>query len=262
MKLSISNIAWSKEDDAKIYNLLKINKFSGLEIAPTRIFPENPYEKIKEATYWSKTIYEKFGITVSSMQSIWYGKNENIFGSEAERVTLFEYTKKAIDFAKAIDCKNLVFGCPKNRNMPETASPQTAVALFEKIGNYAEKNAVVVAIEPNPTIYGTNFINTTKETFDFVKLINNEGIKVNIDCGTIIENQEKLDILRKSATFINHFHISEPNLQKIQNRAIHKELASILREINYEKFVSIEMKNFGDIDLISNTLNYVKGIFL
>ena len=49
MKLSISNIAWSTEHDNTMYQFLKDNGFDGLEIAPTRIFPEKPYEHLSEA---------------------------------------------------------------------------------------------------------------------------------------------------------------------------------------------------------------------
>ena len=49
MKLSISNIAWAKEHDQRMHSFLKESNFSGLEIAPTRIFEENPYDKLNEA---------------------------------------------------------------------------------------------------------------------------------------------------------------------------------------------------------------------
>lgn len=45
MDLSISNISWSAEQDSQVYELMQKHGFSGLEIAPTRIFPENPYDK-------------------------------------------------------------------------------------------------------------------------------------------------------------------------------------------------------------------------
>ena len=44
MKLSISNIAWSKEDDDKVYGFMRELGYSGLEIAPTRIFEGQPYQ--------------------------------------------------------------------------------------------------------------------------------------------------------------------------------------------------------------------------
>ena len=117
MKLSISNIAWDSGEDDKIYLLMQKYGFSGLEIAPTKIFPQNPYDKIEEAKLWAQNLKEKYGFVIPSMQSIWYGRSEKIFASAEDRQILINYTKKAIDFASAIGCKNLVFGCPKNRKM-------------------------------------------------------------------------------------------------------------------------------------------------
>ena len=49
------------------------------------------------------------GFTVPSMQSIWFGRQEKIFGTLEERKILVEYTKKAIDLifenAKLKDAK-------------------------------------------------------------------------------------------------------------------------------------------------------------
>ncbi len=49
MKLSISNIAWDSENDKKVYELMKKYSYEGLEIAPTKVFLENPYEKLEKA---------------------------------------------------------------------------------------------------------------------------------------------------------------------------------------------------------------------
>ena len=75
MKLSISNIAWARENDLVVYEIMKNMGFEGLEIAPTRIFPENPYDKIEEAIRWAKELKAKNGFVIPSMQSIWYGRN-------------------------------------------------------------------------------------------------------------------------------------------------------------------------------------------
>ena len=81
MKLSISNIAWKSEDDFKVYKLMKKYEYKGLEIAPTRIFSEQPYKKLTEAKIWYEELNKKYGFTISSMQSIWFGRQENIFNS-------------------------------------------------------------------------------------------------------------------------------------------------------------------------------------
>lgn len=263
VKLSISNIAWSDKYDKEMYQFLYKNQIEGIEIAPTRIFSENPYDKLKEAKEFAKHLKEEYNLEISSMQSIWFGRKENIFNSTEERKNLIEYTKKAIDFASEIKCNNLVFGCPKNRNIEERdiCVEKISNEFFKEISEYAEKRGTIIAIEPNPTIYGTNFINTTHEAFELAQKINSKGLKVNVDIGTVIQNKENIFELVNNIKFINHIHISEPNLEIIEKRDLHKDLKNILIESKYDRFVSIEMKNKENLENVKSVIEYVKGIF-
>ena len=92
MYLSISNIGWKAPMDDAVYAVMKKYGFSGLEIAPTRIFPQNPYEDLSSARKWAEELKNQHGFTVPSMQSIWFGKQEKLFGTEEERKELVEYT--------------------------------------------------------------------------------------------------------------------------------------------------------------------------
>jgi sugar phosphate isomerase/epimerase len=261
MKLSISNIGWSANLDEEMYIYLKEQGFEGLEIAPTRIFPENPYDKLKEAESFSNELKEKYGLNISSMQSIWFGKSESIFGSYEERKSLIEYTKKAVDFAAIIGCNNIVFGCPKNRNIKDDSQYQEAVEFFREIGEYAAEKGTVIAIEPNPPIYSTNFINTTEQAIVLAKEVNCAGLKVNVDFGTIIENSESINIVAENIALVNHVHISEPFLVQIQKREMHNNLKKVLEATSYQRFVSIEMKNLENLELVKQTIKYVKEVF-
>lgn len=260
MNLSISNIAWSMEYDEEMYVFLSKNGYAAIEIAPTRIFPDNPYDKLKEAKSWAEKIKSDYNLSISSIQSIWYGKKENIFNSNEERENLFKYTEKAILFAEAIKCHNLVFGCPKNRDtaMPFLKALDISKQFFYEIGEFAYAHNTVFAIEANPVIYNTHFINYTKEAFDFVKSVNSKGLKVNIDLGTIIENKEDLTILSDSVKFINHVHISEPKLEVLKERKLHKNLFKLLKENNYNNYISVEMKNINNMEKIRQILFYIK----
>lgn len=242
IKLSISNIAWSAEDDLEMYQYLKDIGFQGLEIAPTRVFPDTPYDKLSEARKWSIELKKLYGLEVSSMQSIWYGHQEKIFGSREERKILVDYTKKAIDFAEVIGCNNLVFGNPKNRDTDDVSGNYpTAIDFFREIGDYALEHNTTIAIEPNPVIYNTRFLNYTEQAVEMAYKCSSEGVKVNIDLGTIIYNKEDIAYLRQIPEYINHIHISEPGLKPIEKRNLHSNLFPILREIGYDKYVSIEM---------------------
>ena len=261
MKLSASNIGWKKEYDEDMYSWMNSHSVKGLEIAPTRIIEENPYGHIKEASEWSRMLKEKWDLSVSSMQSIWYGRHENIFNSEEERKVLFEYTKRAIDFAKAVECGNLVFGCPRNRNIPEGRSVDAAYDFFKELGDYAARCETVLALEANPTMYNTNFCNTTCEATDFIKRVNAAGFRLNLDVGTIIANDEKLDGFDEDVSLINHVHISEPGLAAIQKRDIHGLLSDILKEKRYKGYVSLEIKTQDNISDVQGMLEYVGSVF-
>lgn len=261
MHLSISNISWLNENDEQMYKYINEHGFLGLEIAPTRIFEQNPYGDLERAKNFAVKLRKNYGITISSMQSIWYGRNEKIFGSDEERKILMDYTKKAIDFASGIDCKNLVFGCPRNRISESENDMGIAISFFKELGEYAKKKNTVISMEPNPVIYNTNFINYTSQAFEIAKEVNSDGFKVNIDLGTIIYNNEELSIIADNICLVNHVHISEPNLSLIEKRKLHFELASILRDANYEKFVSIEMGKRDDLDEVKDTIKYIKEVF-
>lgn len=261
MKLSISNIGWSEENDVSVYTMMRNNGFTGLEIAPTRIFPEQPYSKLDDARAWANEMKSEKGFVVPSMQSIWYGRNEKLFGSEEERSTLMDYTKKAIDFAEAIGCMNLVFGCPRNRSIPEGVDEKIAIRFFKRIGDYAAEHGTVVGMEANPPIYNTNYINDTASALELIEKVDSDGFKLNLDVGTMIENREDVSSLKGREKQVNHVHISEPGLKSIEERQLHRELADLLRSCNYSGYVSIEVGKQDNVENLNRMMNYVKTLF-
>lgn len=261
LRLSVSNIGWQAEDDREIYALMREYGYSGLEIAPTRIFPENPYDHLSEAAQWAERLKAGNGFTVPSMQSIWFGRKENLFGTEEERQALMNYTKKAIDFAESIGCGNLVFGCPKNRNLPDGTDEGVAISFFKELGDYAAAHKTVIGLEANPLIYNTNFINDTVTAFQLIERVHSDGFKLNLDVGTMIQNEERVDELVGRVQTINHVHISEPGLRPLKKRMLHHALKEILAGERYPGFVSIEMKQTDSITDIGDALEYVGKIF-
>jgi len=261
VKLAISNIAWLAEDDESVYQLMKKYGYTGLEIAPSRIIPDAPYDRLEDALKWKNAIQEK-GFVIPSIQSIWYGRTENIFAGEDERESLKNYTEKAILFAEAIGCPNLVWGCPKNRQVPEGVNEelaeQIAIPFFKELGQAAAEHHTVIALEAVPAIYNTNFINDTVTAIEFIQKVNTKGFRLNLDIGTIIENKEACGMIRDNIDLVNHVHISEPGLKEIVKRQIHKELNDLLECLHYSRYISIEM---GKGNHIEKVMEYVANIF-
>ncbi|GFI21530.1 hypothetical protein IMSAGC011_00301 [Lachnospiraceae bacterium] len=271
MKLSISNIAWTAEEDEKMYALMHRYGYSGLEIAPTHFFAE-PYRDLESVKKWRQESFAKEGFVISSMQSIWYGRTEALFANAVQRKALFAYTQKAIDFAEAIQCTNLVFGSPKNRVIPNPDNKQLwqqGVQFFREIGDYAYTKQAVIAMEANPPIYNTNYINTTKEAIALIEEVASEGFQLNLDLGTMIEAKESVDVLEGCEKRIHHVHLSEPFLRPIvidsSRRQFHREIAAFLREKEYQGYVSVEMgktqEGIDRISLLEEILAYGREIF-
>ena len=261
MKLAISDIAWDKTKDEMMYQIIHDMGYESLEIAPTRIFPENPYDKINEAIQWSGDLKEKYDISVCSMQSIWYGRNEMIFGNQKERRFLVEYTKKAVDFAEAIGAKNLVFGCPRNRVINTRNDVNIAIDFFSQISEYAFEHGTVISLEANPPIYNTNFINTTVEAITFIKNINHPGLRLNLDMGTMIYNNESVDIIMDDMNLVSHIHISEPNLKPIIYNEMCKTIINKAKANHYDGYISIEMGSGNSILDIEKIMITLKTIY-
>lgn len=258
IKLSISNIAWDKADDEAVYTAMQQTGFTGLELAPTRIFPEEPYENLTSAALFGGYLLNRWGFTVPSLQSIWYGRTGSIFEPD-DAEELLDYTAQAFQFAHSLNCPSLVFGCPKNRmlNPPHTAGE--ADSFFARAGSLAERYGVVLAIEANPPIY-TNFLNGTAEAFALVNRLQSPGLAVNLDLSTILANGERLRDFVDDIAYVSHVHISEPGLVPIQKRPEHAELAMLLKAVGYRGYVSIEMGK-TDRDTVCRTMDYIAEVF-
>ena len=258
MKLAASHIAWQPEEEPAALEILKGNGFSGLEIVPPRVAGPRPYDNLEAAASFAAGLRRGFGFVVCSMQSIWYGQTGSLFGPERE--ALLGYTQQAIRFAETMSCANLVFGCPKNRVRPEGQTDESAVDFFCRVGEEAARHGTVVALEANPPLYETNFINTTQQALEMAKRVEHPAFKVNLDVGTMIENGEAPALLEGQVAALHHVHISEPGLVMLAPRPLHRELAAVLRSEEYSGFVSIEMKGQSLAD-VARAAAYVAEVF-
>jgi sugar phosphate isomerase/epimerase len=102
-------------------------------------------------------------------------------------------------------------------------------------------------------------LTNTEETLDFVKQVNHKNIKIHLDLGTIIYNKENIDIISAAYGYFTHFHVSEPGLDIIQERELHKDIKESLNL--YSGFISIEMKT-TPIENIEKSLKYIASVFL
>ncbi len=260
MNFAISNIAWNPNENQDVYILMQKYWFTGLEVAPKKVF----HDFRQVSSKWRDEFLENlayFHISPIAMQSLLFGEEWLLLFQQEGRGRLLSYLWELIAFWAPMGIRSFVFWSPKNRiyeNMTYQEACDIAIGFFRDLGAICEQYDVCVCIEPNPIIYWWNFLTWTEETMNFVKDIDHKNIKIHLDLGTIIYNEENINIISEAMGLFTHFHISEPGLDVIQKRDIHKQLKWLLT--GFSGFVSIEMKTTTLRD-IENSMRYISSIF-
>lgn len=260
MKLSASNIGWPASRDEDVLAAMARLGYLGLEVAPTRVVESEPYAHAGEAARYAQRVRAEHGLAVPSMQSIWRGVTGNVF-DPADREALIDYTAWAMAFAQAIGCRNMVFGCPKNRIVPEGSSPADADGFFLACAELAVRHGVTLALEANPAIYGTNFLNSTRQVYGYLERLGfPRGLSINLDAGAMLCERETADSVAAYLPHVSHVHISAPHLAAVEPDPLYPELKRVLCDFGYAGFVSLEM-GAGDPASLARSLEYVAEVF-
>ena len=249
----MSNIAWSPEERLDAYGLLQGAGFAGLEIAPGLFFHEADDPLAPDEASASRALEEArtAGLELVSMQSLLFGvTGAALFEGLEERQRFKVGISRAIDLAGRFDIPNLVFGSPRQRcvpdGMPMDSALTEAAELFGMLGDRAAAARTKIAIEANPAIYGTNFLNTLEDAISFVDLVDHPAVVAILDLGAMHINGDFAAVPRmipNIASRLNHVHVSEPHLAPAPASA--NALTPVLKALRghgYKGAVSIEMK--------------------
>lgn len=269
MKISISNIAWDKAEDVEVAAILNQFNIAGVELAPTKIWAA-PDSADDTSISDYRAFWHKQSIEIVAFQALLFGKPELcIFTSKESREKTFDYLCAIIRLAGKLGAKALVFGSPKNRvmgEMPKTQALDIATDFFSRLGEVAIQNNTRFCIEPNPEVYGCDFIRTAVEGVELVKLANHPGFRLHLDAGAMTINGEAYErVIESCIDWTAHFHISEPNLALIgQQGTPHRRIAQALQQSNYQGWVSIEMRGGlmnQNTDAVCTALDFVTSTY-
>lgn len=276
MKLAISNTCWNRKYDEEMYQFLRDHGYA-LETVPDRIFEWqeskisdrmiSPYEKYDDAQIWYRIVYSQYRINVASMHLILQNEDVNMFASATYRRYLMNVLESAVRFADQIKCPNLCFDCVKNRKIPDGLHPEsvarTAVNFFRKIADYAKEYNITISIEPLPASLGVNFITGTYQAFAMARRVNRENFAVNINTGTIFENNENMQLIfnPQNIKLIKHIHLAEPGFNSFRPRKEYFEMARLLNKCEYDGYVSACMTEHDNVKQLQGVMNYFNKIF-
>lgn len=248
MKLSISNLAWSPAEDGDIAAVLQSFDVSGIELAPTKIWPD--LTQVQEADLIAySAFWQRQGIRIVALQSLLFGQPELvIFRDRETRSQTLTHLSRVMNFAARLGASILVFGSPRNRlrnGLGAQESQAIAVEFFHRVGELAAQHDVYFCLEPNPVAYGCDFICTATEGVELVRAVNHPHFRLHLDAGGMTLSEECYPAaIAASRDSLAHFHISEPQLAIIgEGHTDHAAVAQALRQTAYDNWVSIEMLN-------------------
>ena len=248
MKLAVSNIAWAAEEEPEMARVLSDLGVQHVEIAPPKVFPD-PLLASEMAWRQYSQFWHDHGITIVAFQSLLFGRPEcTLFGDKKGRTRLINVLSRFINIAGEVGVERLVFGSPKNRQVPPEMSlgeaRDIAADVFSSLGVVAADSGTCLCIEPNPSVYDCNFVTTAAAGLELVETVGNPGFGLHLDSACMaLAGDPVINAVNAAGVNLRHFHVSAPNLGALEDIEVdHASAAAALRSINYDGFVSIEMR--------------------
>jgi D-psicose/D-tagatose/L-ribulose 3-epimerase len=269
MRISISNIAWDVSEDNDVAQFLARSGIDAIDIAPGKYFP-NFAATTKAGIHKVRDYWKSRDIDIVGMQSLLFGtEGLNLFGDANSRGAMLKHLREVVRIGAALGATRLVFGSPRNRDrgtLNGEAARTVALDFFRLLGDIAQREGVVVCIEPNPHQYGCNFLTTTREAAELVTMLGHPAIRLQLDSGAITMNAEHaLDEIAANYQLAGHVHVSEPNLLPIGDSSTdHTAFSAGLFRYLPQKIVTIEMlatKDEPHLSSISRACGKVLSVY-
>lgn len=238
--LCVSNICVKHISQFQFACILKLYGIKKVQVAPTMLI--GSWDNLDNIDF---SIFEDNGLNVYSFQSITFGLNDlNIFTETSK--DLMNHLKKVVDKAYEKGVNVFVFGCPRNRKVPDGMSIEEKESLFiqffRELGDHCSSKNITICLEPNAKEYGCNYLNNIKEVGDITRKIDHLNIKMMVDIGNAIMENDDFSKMLDYQDIIYNIDIAEPKIKAfIDPNNANEEFKSVLKNITYDKNINLEM---------------------
>ena len=175
-----------------IASLLPRFKVDAIDIAPKKYFYD-PAMASNDAIARVRDYWADNGVEITGMQSLLFGAaNLNTSAPRGQNATL-QRLSSVCRIAAGLGATRLVFGSFKNRDrtgLSDVEALDMAVPFFERLGEVAQSNGVLICLEPIPGSICANFLTTTAQAARVVAAVNHKAIRMQLDTGTLSVNNE------------------------------------------------------------------------
>ena len=266
MRLAVSNIAWPADQDAAVADVLCQRGVTGIEIAPTKVWPRPEVATDAEIDAYRR-FWNDHGIDIIAAQALLFGHPElTVFESAETRQRTLDHLTRVIRTCARAGAGSLVFGSPKNRrvgDLPRVVAIEIAVQFFGELAAVAYDCGTCLVMEANPPEYGADFVTRTAEAIELVKAVDHPGFRLHLDtaCMTLAADPIR-ETFAAAFRLVRHFHVSEPNLALpgSSGRVDHAAFAGELAARGFAGWISLEMREPQPftLDGLADAVQWVK----
>jgi sugar phosphate isomerase/epimerase len=125
----------------------------------------------------------------------------------------------------------------------------------------------MLCIEPNAPQYNCDYVTNAAEGAALVRRIGSKGIGLHLDTACMaLAGDDMGEAIRENADILEHFHISAPMLDRVYDRddVDYSSAARALRDVSYDKVISIEMRPGGqgeNVARVEEAVRFVQSTF-
>lgn len=238
--LSYSHISFQKFNEDSIA-LMKKQSINSLELAPAKIVSFTKADILSYHKKFSEFLWN-YEISVSSMQSLMYGVDCQIYRSKSEMQFAYDHLMNVIEIAKLYDCPHLVFANPKNRKKGNYYSTDIELEFFTNIAQICKSANIICGVEANPPTYGTDTLNTNREVIKLINEVNSEFLRWNFDLASFVYDGLESSFILQNLSLISNVHLSEIGLVDFEDSK-YQSFIGWLRDVGYCSNISYERLN-------------------
>lgn len=267
MQISISHIAWPPERETEALTGLRQTGIRNLEVAPTRAFGA-PHSATESSVAARAGWYREAGFHIRSFQALLFGMPDlELFGTVDSRQRMKDALIAIGRLAGWAGAGPMVFGSPGNRlkrDLSHADAMRVATGFFREIADACADAGSCLVIEAIPEAYGADFCTNLEQAAGLVEAVDSPGLGLHVDAGGIALGGENFEpVLRQSSRLVRHVHASQPHLASFaEPDPVHSKVARVLREIDYNGGIAIEMRAQPDgMQAVAQAIDVVGKIY-
>jgi hypothetical protein len=174
----VSNVCWPKALDQEMWYWLLSSGISRLNLALS-MYGRISVHEVRDL----KSKLDAAGMTVFSLNAIFYGRTENLF---ADYYAYIQHFRKMLQFAKILGAKCVVYGSPSSKHVITSWANEyenyakahiTFVKTMTELATIADTYDIDIYIKPNKNKSGCNYLFEQEHVDGMVNAIDHPRIK-------------------------------------------------------------------------------------